>query len=216
MKTKLIAEALGTAFLVMIVFGSGIMGETLSQDNPAIALFVNSVATGAGLFVLIQCLGPISGAHINPVVSFTEYLWRRMNLREMSFYMSAQIIGGLSGVLLVHLMFGLPLLQLSQVSRPGINLLGSEVVATFGLICVVALAGRKHAEFAPLSVSAYIVSAYWFTSSTGFTNPAVTLARGFTNTFCGMSLNHFSPYVLSQFVGAGLAYFVVSRIPTRP
>lgn len=211
MKQKFIAEFLGTAFLVAIVFGSGIMGESLSQGNVAIALLANSLATGAGLFVLIHTLGSISGAHFNPVVSFVEMLWGRLDKRSFSLYLIAQLTGGIAGVVITHLMFNQSILQISSKVRYGSNLWISEVVATFGLISVVALAGRKHVEFAPLSIAAYITSAYWFTSSTSFANPAVTFARMFTDTFCGIAPTGVLPFIGSQIIGALLAYLLFRK-----
>jgi glycerol uptake facilitator-like aquaporin len=212
MKAKIVAEFLGTAFLVLIVLGSGIMGQNLFQGNVGLALLANSIATGAGLFVLIQCLGPISGAHINPVVSLVELLWGQIDRKLMIAYIFAQMAGAYLGVILTHAMFDLQIIQFSTVQRSGSHLLLSEVIATFGLICTIALAGRKHVEFAPVSVAAYITSAYWFTSSTSFANPAVTFARIFTNSFGGMDAVHYLPYVISQLVGAMLAWFVLKAL----
>ncbi len=209
MKSKIIAEFLGTAFLVMIVIGSGIMGQNLFPGQDGLALLANSLATGAGLFVLIQCLGSISGAHFNPVVSLIEVLWGRITIKIASSYIVAQMAGAYIGIGLAHLMFNLPIFQISSVVRSGSHLWFSEVIATFGLICVVALAGRKHVEFAPMSVAAYIASAYWFTSSTSFANPAVTFARMFTNSFGGMAPLHFTGFVVSQIVGAVLAWLIL-------
>jgi glycerol uptake facilitator-like aquaporin len=204
MKIKFFAEFLGTAFLVMIVFGSGIMGERLSQGNEAIALLVNSIATGAGLFVLIQCLGTISGAHLNPVVSLVEAFWGRLEKRNFVPYIFAQFVGAIVGVFLTHLMFKLPIIQVSSHERIGFHLYISEIIATFGLLSVVALAGRKHVEFAPLSIAAYIVSAYWFTSSTSFVNPAVTVARTLSDTFCGMAPSGLAVFIGGQITGVAL------------
>lgn len=198
------SEFLGTAFLLMIVVGSGIMGENLSQGNVAIALLANSLATGAGLFVLIQSLGPISGAHFNPLVSLTEFLWGRLERKDLFFYVSAQFLGAILGVIIAHFMFSQPLFQISIKERLGFNLGVSEFIATFGLLCTIALAGRKNVEFAPLSIAAYITSAYWFTSSTSFANPAVTVARMFTNTFCGIAPNGIAPNGIAVFIGAQL------------
>lgn len=209
MRIALLAEFLGTAFLVMIVFGSGIMGVNLSQGNVAIALLVNSLATGAGLFVLIQCLGTLSGAHLNPVVSVAELLWGKLELKKFFYYIIAQNLGALVGVFLTHLMFQQEILQISTVARNGSHLWISEVIATFGLICVVALAGKKHVEFAPLAVALYITAGYWFTSSSCFANPAVTFARVFTNTFSGIAPANAAAYITSQFAGAILAYFIL-------
>ncbi|MES2525482.1 MAG: MIP/aquaporin family protein [Bdellovibrionota bacterium] len=211
MKAKLIAEFSGTAFLVMIVLGSGMMAQNLFQGHAGLALLANSLATGAGLFVLIQCLGHISGAHLNPVVSIVEVLWRRMCPRMASLYVGAQMTGAYLGVILAHIMFDQKMFQVSVIERSGIHLWISELIATFGLICVVGLSGKKHVEFAPVSVALYIMSAYWFTSSTSFANPAVTFARLFTNTFGGMSPEYYLPFILAQLTGGVLAWFVLSK-----
>jgi glycerol uptake facilitator-like aquaporin len=208
-----LAEFLGTAFLLLIVAGSGIMGESLSQGNVAIALLANSLATGAGLFVLIQCVGPISGAHFNPVVSLVESLWGRLDRKSLLAYWGAQFAGAVVGIFLAHAMFALPILQLSLKERVGLHLGVSEFVATFGLICTIALAGRRHVEFAPVSVAAYITGAYWFTSSTSFANPAVTAARALTNTFCGIAPAGVPAFVVAQLLGALAAFFVVRGLP---
>lgn len=212
MKEKLISEFVGTAFLVMIVLGSGIMGQTLFQGQAGLALLANSIATGAGLFVLIQTLGNVSGAHFNPVVSLVEVLWRNLCPRKAFLYMLAQMGGAYVGVILVHLMFDHQIIQVSAIERSGSHLWISEVIATFGLICVIGLSGKKHVEFAPVSVAAYITSAYWFTSSTSFANPAVTFARLFTNSFGGMSPDYYVPFVLSQFAGGILAWAVLRKM----
>lgn len=211
MRAKLLSEFIGTAFLVMIVLGSGIMGQNLFPQQNGLALLANSIATGAGLFVLIQCLGPISGAHLNPVVSIVEFLWKRLEKREVIIYIIAQMSGAYIGVLLTHIMFDQKIIQISTIDRSGLNLLFSEAIATFGLICVVGLAGKKHGEFAPLSVATYITSAYWFTSSTSFANPAVTFARVFTNTFGGMSFSHYLPFTLAQIIAGILAGLLVKN-----
>lgn len=215
MKTKVLAEFIGTAFLVMIVLGSGVMAQNLFQGNTGLALLANSIATGAGLFVLIQCLGPISGSHLNPVVSFIEVLWGRLSKKEAVFFVIGQLAGAYVGVICSHLMFNLSVFQLSNVGRSGFNLAFSELIATFGLISVVALAGKKHMEFTPLSVAAYITSAYWFTSSTSFANPAVTFARMFTNSFGGMAPSHYFTFVGPQFVGAILAWLMIKKLEVK-
>lgn len=212
MKSKLIAEFLGTAFLLMIVVGSGIMGENLSGGNVAIALLANSLATGAGLFVLIQNLGPISGANFNPIVSLVEAMWGRLDRKSLLLYWIAQFTGAIIGVWLTHAMFHQEIIQLSLKERLGSHLWLSEIVATFGLICTIALSGRKHVEFAPVSIAAYITSAYWFTSSTSFANPAVTLARVFTNTFCGINISGILPFFIAQLVGAILAFVILKKL----
>lgn len=216
MRQKVISEFLGTAFFLMIVVGSGIMGETLAQGDQSIALLANSLATGAGLFVLIQNLGPISGAHFNPLVSLVEALWGRLDRKSLVVYGLAQFSGAVFGVLLTHISFGLEALQLSHKNRAAPGLWLSEVVATLGLIATIALAGRKRVEFAPMSVAAYIMAAYWFTSSTSFANPAVTLARMFTGTFCGIAPNGVIPFIVAQGVGALFAFFLLRDIVKKP
>jgi glycerol uptake facilitator-like aquaporin len=200
---------MGTAFLLLVVVGSGIMGENLAHGNEAIALLANSIATGAGLFVLIQSLGPISGAHFNPVVSMVESLWGRLDRKSLIYYVLAQVLGAIVGVLLTHAMFSHEIFEIATKERASPHLWLSELVATFGLICTIALAGRKRVEFAPMTVAAYITGAYWFTSSTSFANPAVTIGRMFTDTFCGIAPNGVTPFVIAQIIGALLAYFLV-------
>lgn len=207
-----LAEFLGTAFLLAIIVGSGIMGENLSQGNEAIALLVNSLATGAGLFVLIQCLGSISGAHLNPIVSLIETLWGRLTRKNLIIYWLAQFSGAICGVFLSHIIFHQDILQISQKVRVGSHLWFSELVATFGLISVINLAGRKHVEFIPMTIAAYITSAYWFTSSTSFANPAVTLARMLTNTFCGIDPQGVIPFISAQIVGGIIAFIFLRKL----
>jgi glycerol uptake facilitator-like aquaporin len=206
MKQKLVSEFLGTAFLLAIVVGSGIMGESLAGGNLALALLVNSLATGAGLFVLIKTLGSLSGAHFNPIVSFVEMLWNRLSRKEMILYWGAQFAGGIIGVWMTHLMFNQNIFQIALKPRIGLHFFISEIIASFGLICTIALCGRKHVEYAPQSIAAYIVAAYWFTSSSSFANPALTFARIFTDTFCGISPAGVAPFILAQFIGALAAY----------
>lgn len=202
---KFVAEFLGTAGLLTVVVGSGIMGESLAQGNAAIALLANSITTGAGLFVLIQCLGPISGAHFNPVVSLVEAVWGRLDRRGLFSYWGAQFLGAIVGVWIAHLMFDQPVFQIATRMRFGPHLWLSEALATFGLITTIALAGKKNVEFAPLSIAAYVTAAYWFTSSTSFANPAVTIARALTNTFCGIAPSGVAPFIGAQIVGAFVA-----------
>jgi glycerol uptake facilitator-like aquaporin len=212
MRKQFISEFLGTTFLLAIIVGSGIMGESLAQGNAAIALLANSLGTGAGLFVLIKTLGTISDAHFNPVVSLVEMLWGRLDRKSLIAYWAAQFLGAITGVLLAHIMFNQPVLQVALKSRVGPHLWVSEIVATFGLICTIALSGRKHAEFAPLSIAAYIVAAYWFTSSTSFANPAVTVARMLTNTFCGIGPAGVIPFIIAQIIGAILAFVLLRKL----
>lgn len=208
MSRKLVAEFLGTAGLLIIVVGSGIMGETLSQGNQAIALLANSLATGAGLYALIQTFGPISGAHFNPAVSFVERLWNRLTTKELICYALVQVCGGLVGVILTHFMFNQTLLQLSVHNRSELRFVGSEIIATFGLVTVIALSGKRSVEATPAAVALFITSAYWCTSSTSFANPAVTIARSFTDTFSGIQWTGAPAFIGAQITGAGLAYWV--------
>ena len=213
MKQRFWAEFLGTAFLLMIVVGSGIMGESLAHGNEAIALLANSLATGAGLFVLIQSLGPVSGAHFNPVVSLIESLWGRLDRKSLYMYWLAQFLGAITGVLVTHLMFHKTIFQISSKSRNEPHLWIAELVATFGLICVINLAGKKFVEMAPMSVAAYITSAYWFTSSTSFANPAVSVARMFTDTFCGIAPTGALPFIVAQIAGGLFAFLLLKKAP---
>jgi glycerol uptake facilitator-like aquaporin len=158
-------------------------------------------------------LGPISGAHFNPVVSFVESLWGRLDRKSLIAYCLAQFLGGITGVFITHLMFNQAIFQISMKDRGSPNLWVSEVIATFGLICTIALAGRRHVEFAPLSIAAYIAGAYWFTSSTSFANPAVTVARMMTNTFCGIAPGGVLPFVGSQVLGALSAFLLLKAFP---
>lgn len=210
---RLISEFLGTAGLLIVVVGSGIMGETLANGNVAIALLANSLATGAGLYALIQMFGPISGAHFNPVVSFIELLGRRLSIKEFFAYSLTQVLGGLNGVWMTHFMFGQSVVQFSTHDRGDFRFLISEVVATFGLLMVIALCGKRNAEATPAAVSLFITSAYWCTSSTSFANPAVTVARSLTNTFSGISWTGVPGFIIAQFAGGAMA-FGVSRILT--
>jgi glycerol uptake facilitator-like aquaporin len=209
---RIVAEFIGTTFLLIIVVGSGIMGQNLSKGYEAITLLANSIATGAGLFVLIKCLGPISGAHFNPVVSLVELLWERLSKEDLFSYWMAQISGAVFGVFITHVMFNLPLLQIAEKHREGFHLAFSEFIATFGLISVISLVGRKHVEWAPMTIATYITSAYWFTSSTSFTNPAVTLARSLTNTFCGINPAGIVWFVVAQLIGSVVAFLLLRKL----
>ena len=196
------AEVVGTAFLLAIVVGSGIMGERLAQGNVAIALLANSIATGTGLYALIVVFGPVSGAHFNPVVSGVNMWEGRLSARHGVVYVLAQISGAFMGVIAAHAMFGLPIIQSSAHNRPTLGEGLGEVIATFGLILVIALAARFKAETIPMVVAAFITSAYWFTSSTSFANPAVTFARAMTDTFAGISPRSVPLFIGGQIVGA--------------
>jgi glycerol uptake facilitator-like aquaporin len=212
MSRRLLAEFLGTAGLLIVVVGSGIMGESLAGGNAAIALLANSLATGAGLYALIQTFGQISGAHFNPVVSFVEFLWKRMSAKELIGYISVQVVGALAGVWLTHLMFGQQILQLSTHDRREFRFDVSEVIATFGLLMVIALSGKKNVETTPAAVALFITSAYWCTSSTSFANPAVTIARSLTNTFTGILWTGAAAFIAAQLIGAVLAFYVSARL----
>lgn len=212
MSRKLLAEFLGTAGLLIVVVGSGIMGESLAQGNEAIALLANSIATGAGLYTLIQTFGPISGGHFNPAVSLGELIWKRMTVKEMLSYSLVQILGGIVGVILTHVMFGKDLFELSTHDRAGFPFFVSEVVATLGLLVVIALSGKRKVEATPTAVSLFITSAYWCTSSTAFANPAVTIARSLTKTFTGISHASVPGFMIAQFVGVILAILLVNKL----
>ena len=196
------AEVVGTALLLAIVVGSGIMGERLAQGNAAIALLANSIATGTGLYALIVVFGPVSGAHFNPVVSGVNMWEGRLPARHGVIYVLAQISGAFMGVVAAHAMFGLPIIQSSAHLRPTLGEGLGEAIATFGLILVIALAARFRTETIPMAVAAFITSAYWFTSSTSFANPAVTFARAMTDTFAGISPSSVPLFIGGQIVGA--------------
>jgi len=209
---RALAEFLGTAGLLIVVVGSGIMGETLAGGNAAIALLANSLATGAGLYALIQTFGPISGAHFNPAVSAVEFLWKKLTAKQLAEYVVAQILGGVLGVFATHAMFGQRILQLSAHDRGDFRFLFSEVLATFGLLIVIALSGKRNVEATPAAVALYITSAYWCTSSTSFANPAVTIARSLTDTFSGIAWTGAPGFIAAQFLGAFVAYRVARRL----
>ncbi len=199
---RLAAEAIGTAFLLATVVGSGIMGETLAGGNVAIALLGNTVATGAILVVLILILGPVSGAHFNPAVTLGFALRRALPAGEAMLYVAVQAIGGLVGVAVAHGMFDQSLLQLSQHARTGPGQWTGEFVATFGLLASIYGCLRFRPEAVPYAVGLFITAGYWFTSSTSFANPAVTAARAFTDTFSGILPLHAPGFVAAQLAGA--------------
>jgi glycerol uptake facilitator-like aquaporin len=199
------AEAIGTGLLLAIVVGSGIMGERLAQGNAAVALLANAIATGAGLYTLIIILGPISGAHFNPVVSAVSLWEGRLTGNQSAVYMLAQFGGAFAGVAAAHAMFGLPVVQISARIRPTLGEGLGEAIATFGLVLVILLALRLRADAIPVAVAAFITSAYWFTSSTSFANPAVTVARAMTDTFAGISPQSVPLFVLGQSLGGAAA-----------
>jgi glycerol uptake facilitator-like aquaporin len=201
---KLSAEFFGTLLLLAIITGSGIMGENLGAGNAAVALLGNSIATGCGLYVLITLLGPISGAHFNPVVSLM--MWRNggLSTQQFSAYLVAQITGAIAGVWLTHAMFALPILQTSTNARQGAGIWMSELVSTLILLCVIHLGIQYAKEKISMLVAMTVTAGYWFTSSTFFANPAVTLARSLTNTFVGIAPADVLGFVLAQLLALGL------------
>ena len=199
---RLVSEALGSALLLAVVIGSGVMGERLSGGNVAIALLGNTLATGAGLVVLITVFGPISGAHFNPAVTLAMVVRRAIGPATAAAYVAAQVAGAVAGVWLAHAMFGEPILQLSAKVRDGPAQALSEFVATFGLLATILGAHRFKAEFTPVAVGLYITAAYWFTASTSFANPAVTLARSLSNTFAGIAPHSAPAFIAAQLAGA--------------
>lgn len=199
---KLAAEALGTALLLAVVVGSGIMGERLAGGNDAIALLGNTLATGAALVVLITIFGPVSGAHFNPVVSLVFALRRELPVKLAALYAPVQVMGAVAGVYAAHAMFALPILQVSTKLRDGPSQAFSEAVATFGLVATILGSLRFRPQATPLMVGLYITSAYWFTASTSFANPAVTVARSLSDTFAGIAPGSAPMFILGQIAGA--------------
>ena len=198
MVQRAVTEALGTAFLLIAVIGSGIMAERLAGGNVALALLANSIATGAGLVALILALAPISGAHFNPAVTLADAIQGGIAWREVPGYVSAQIVGAFAGVAAAHLMFGLPLFFASHHARSGIPLLWSEFIATFGLLLIIWGCARVRSSAVSIAVGAYIAGAYWFTASTSFANPAVTLARAASDTFAGIRPADAPGFIVAQ------------------
>jgi glycerol uptake facilitator-like aquaporin len=210
-----VAETIGTALLLAIVVGSGIMGEKLAAGNTAIALLANSIATGTGLYVLIVVFGPISGAHFNPVVSCVSVWQKTLSVRACGSYVLAQLVGAFVGVIAAHAMFGLPLLQVSAHLRPTLGEGLGEIIATFGLVLVILLTVQYRREAVPIAVACFITSAYWFTASTSFANPAVTLARAATATFAGIAPQSVSLFLSGQIVGAIAAVLLARWLIVR-
>jgi len=202
---RVVAEGLGTAFLLAIVVGSGIMAERLADGNVAIALLANTIATGAGLIALILMFGTISGAHFNPVVTLSEAFQKNLPSKDVLPYITAQMIGAFAGVAAAHGMFETPIFFASEHVRTGMSQWWSEFVATFGLIAVIISCSRSRPTVTPFAVAAYITAAYWFTSSTSFANPAVTLARAATNTFAGIRPVDAPGFIVAQLLGAAAA-----------
>lgn len=200
------AEALGSAGLLAVVVGSGIMGERLAGGNAALALLANSLATAGGLYVLILALAPFSGAHFNPAVTLVECTAGEMRWRDCVPYLVAQLVGAVAGVWIAHAMFAMPLLQASTKLRSGWAQWLGEFVATFGLVACVRLCGRRAPGTVPGAVAVYIGAAYWFTSSTSFANPAVTLARSLSDTFAGIAPAGAPMFIVAQLAGALAAF----------
>jgi len=213
---RAVAEATGTALLVAAVVGSGIMGERLAGGNVAVALLANTVATGAALVALILTFGPVSGAHFNPAVTLADASQRGLARRDVPAYLAAQFAGALAGVVVAHLMFGEPLFAISRHARGGAGQLFSEFVATFGLLSVVWGCARGRPRAAPFAVGAYITAGYWFTSSTSFANPAVTVARSMTDTFTGIRPADVSGFVAAQLLGAAAATLLFRWLTPAP
>ena len=202
---RLAAEAVGSFFLFATVVGSGIMGDTLSGGNDAVALLGNTLATGAMLYVLIVKLGPLSGAHFNAAVTLAFALRREIGARDAALYLIVQLAAGVLGVVAAHGMFDLPLLQASTKMRDGPGQWLSEAIATFGLLITILGTIRHRPASVPASVALYITAAYWFTASTSFANPTITLARSMTDSFAGIAPSSILPFILAQLVGAALA-----------
>lgn len=202
---RLVAEGLGTALLLAVVVGSGIMAERLAGGNVAIALLANAIATGAGLIALILMFGTVSGAHFNPVVTLSEAWQKNMPASDVLPYIAVQIAGAFAGVAAAHLMFGEPVFFASEHVRTGPAQWWSEFVATFGLLAMIIGCSRSRPALTPFAVAAYITAAYWFTSSTSFANPAVTLARAASNTFAGIRPADAPGFIVAQLLGAAAA-----------
>jgi glycerol uptake facilitator-like aquaporin len=212
---KLVAEGVATSLLLTTIIGSGIMAEDLAQGNAAIALLVNAIATGGMLVVLILAFGPISGAHMNPLVSAAEALQGSMPWRHVPLYISVQVTAAFAGVAAAHVMFAKPLFFASQHVRAGWPILWSEVVAAFGLVYVVLSISRSTPGAVPYAVGAYITAAYWFTASTSFANPAVTLGRASSDTFAGIRPDDIIGFIAAQIAGAGIALLLYRWIQGR-
>jgi glycerol uptake facilitator-like aquaporin len=208
LRARLAAEFVGSAFLVTAVVGSGIMGERLSSGNVAIALLANTIATGAALVALILTFGPISGGHLNPVVTLADAIEHGIAWPDALAYIVVQCTGGIAGAITANLMFGLRWYSLSSHSRHGWSLILSEFIATFGLLSVIWGCSRLRSGAVPFAVASYIVAAYWFTASTSFANPAVTIARSLSDTFAGIQLSDVPPFIAAQVAGALAATFL--------
>lgn len=214
---RLAAEFLGTAFLVAAVVGSGVMGARLAHGDVALALLANTIATGAALIAIILTFGPISGAHLNPAVTLADAIERGLSWPHAVQYSVVQIFGGITGTIAAHLMFGLPPISLSQHIRSGPAQFLSEFIATFGLLSVIWGCSRARSNVVPFAVGAYITAAYWFTATTSFANPAVTIARSFSDTFAGIRPADAPLFIVAQLLGALAATFLFRwLVPTLP
>jgi len=211
MKINLFSEAIGTSFLLLIVVGSGIMGENLTE-NKAVVLLANSIATAFGLIVLIWIFGSYSGAHFNPVVSILMMLLGRLTKQEMLFYVLCQIIGGVAGVVLANIIFDLDIISISDNRRLTTGVFISEVIATFGLLLTILLVSKQKPEMVAAAVGLYIGAAYWFTSSTSFSNPAVTIARTLSDTFTGIIPSDVVPFIFAQLIGTFIVFFIYKYV----
>ena len=211
MKTKLISETIGTLFLLLTVVGSGIMGENLTE-NKAVVLLANSIATAFGLIVLIWTFGSYSGAHFNPAVSILMMLLGKLTKQDMLFYVLCQLIGGVLGVIFANMIFDLDIISISDNKRLTSGIFVSEIIATFGLLITILLVSKQKTEMVAPAVGLYIGAAYWFTSSTSFSNPAVTIARTLSNTFTGIIPSDVIPFIFAQLIGTLIVYFIYKHV----
>ena len=211
MKIKLISEMIGTLFLLLIVVGSGIMGENLTE-NKGVVLLANSIATAFGLIVLIWTFEPYSGAHFNPVVSIVMMLLGKLTKQDMFFYVLCQLIGSVLGVIFANMIFDLDIISISENKRLTSGIFISEIIATFGLLITILLVGKQKTEMVAPAVGLYIGAAYWFTSSTSFSNPAVTISRTLSNTFTGIIPSDVIPFIFAQLIGTLIVYFIYKHV----
>ena len=211
MKIKLISETIGTLFLLLIVVGSGIMGENLTE-NKAVVLLANRIATAFGLIVLIWTFAPYSGAHFNPVVSIVMMLLGKLTKYETVLFILFQVVGGVLGVMIANIIFDLDIISISDNRRLTSGIFISEIFATFGLLITILLVSKQKPEMVAAAVGLYIGSAYWFTSSTSFSNPAVTIARTLSNTFTGIVPSDVIPFILAQLTGTFIVYFIYKYV----
>ena len=206
-----LGEFIASCFLVMVIVGSGIMAENLTNDN-AVRLLANTIATGAGLFVLITAFANISGAHLNPFVSLSMYLTKRIKGKDLLTYIPAQILGCLLGVMLANFFFDHEIIELSTKERDGFNIILSEIIATFGLILIIFLTIKDGKIILAACVGSYISAGYWFTSSTSFANPAVAIARTFTDSFTGIYYLNTPFYIIAELIGAIMAVYIAKKL----